>query len=108
MNPAPIKPLISTSDLDKIDVPRRHHSRCYREITLRQASAYRPGWFANGGHSPSAIDETAAPQFALSYGHERLPSVGPTESCSSSRGRLRNLWSVWVLHENEEVYHAVV
>jgi hypothetical protein len=27
---------------------------------------------------------------------------------SSDRGRLRKLWSVWVLRENEEVYHAVV
>src|SRR5947207_8784105 len=108
MNPAPIKPLISASDLDKMDVHGRDHSRRYRETTLRQASAYCSGWFANGGHSPSAIDETAAPQFALSYRRERLPSVGPIESYSSSRGRLRNLWSVWALQENEEVYHAVI
>jgi hypothetical protein len=50
----------------------------------------------------------AAPQFALSYGHEGLASAGPTERCSSSAGRLKNLWSVWVLHENEEFYYAVV
>jgi hypothetical protein len=108
MNPAPIKPLISTSDLDKIDVRVGTILAVTEKPLFAKRVRNRPGWFANGGHSPSAIDETAAPQFALSYRRERLPAVGPIESYSSSRGRLRNLWSVWVLHDNEEVYHAVV
>jgi hypothetical protein len=34
------------------------------------------------------FDETAALQFALSYVQNALASAGPTERCSSSRGRL--------------------
>jgi hypothetical protein len=51
-----------------------------------------------------SVHSTGSAQDEWSVTNKPMPEF----KSSSNRGRLRKPWSVWILHENEEVYDAVV
>src|SRR5580704_1228982 len=89
MNPAPIKPLISTSDLDKIDV------RVGTILAVEDVARMPQGMTRPIGIKPegSKVDRMAAQSAKIEAGHVHLPNSAPwlgeflTELLSFPNGR---------------------